>query len=198
MTDAIATVLLAGSGQADDALATADGEPACRRAVAELPTDELVINCREERRPALAEALGGFAPQFAVDPVEGRGPLAGLLTALRVTAAPNALVIDTESPFLDGRTAERLISTLAETGADAVVIDADGAADPPSAVYRVDAAREAVETTLACGSRRFDDALSRLEVTSIPADAGGQSSSEAEDSADPTDTDGGTRKSSVY
>lgn len=197
MTDAIATVLLAGSGQADDALATADGEPACRRAVAELPTDELVINCREERRPALAEALGGLAPQFAVDPVEGRGPLAGLLTALRVTAAPNALVVDTESPFLDGRTAERLVSTLAETDADAVVIDTDGAADPPGALYRVDAAREAVETTLACGSRRFDDALSRLEVTSIPA-IDGHSTAGTEDSTEPTDTDGGTRKSSVY
>jgi molybdopterin-guanine dinucleotide biosynthesis protein A len=39
------------------------------------------------------------------------------------------------------------------------------------AAYRVDAARQACETTLACGSRRLVDALGRLDVTAVDADA---------------------------
>ena len=169
-----AVVLLAGGHSrrypdGDKALADVDGEPMCRRAVEGLPGDELVVSCRAEQRDALASALEGLAPRFAVDPVPGRGPLAGLLTAFRVAAADRAVVVGCDMPLFDGPTADSLLESL--PAADAAVVDADGPPSPLGAAYRVDAARRACETTLACGSRRLADALGRLDVARVDADA---------------------------
>jgi molybdopterin-guanine dinucleotide biosynthesis protein A len=173
MTDA-AVVLLAGGRSrrypdGDKALAEVGGRPMCRRAVAGLPGEELVVNCRKDQRPALREALGGLAPRFAVDPVPDRGPLAGLLTALRLTAADRAIVIACDMPFFDRATASELLDAL--DGADAALVDVDGQRQPLGAAYRVTPAREACETTLACGSKRLVDAVARLDIASVDADA---------------------------
>jgi molybdopterin-guanine dinucleotide biosynthesis protein A len=169
-----AVVLLAGGRSrrypdGDKALAEIGGQPMCRRAVAGLPGEERVVNCRADQRPALREALGGLDPRFAVDPVPDRGPLAGLLTALRLTAADRAIVIACDMPFFDRATASELLDAL--DGADAALVDVDGQRQPLGAAYRVTPAREACETTLACGSKRLVDAVARLDIASVDADA---------------------------
>jgi len=117
----------------------------------------------------LSAALAGLDPRFAVDPVPDRGPLAGLATALRVAAADEAVVVGCDMPLFDRATATGLLSAL--SGADAAVVDVEGAASPLGAAYRVRPARGACETTLACGSRRLSDALGRLAVAYVDADA---------------------------
>lgn len=173
MTDP-AVVLLAGGRSrrypaGDKALAELGDQPMCRRAVAGLPGEELVVNCRADQKPALREALDGLGPRFAVDPVPDRGPLAGLLTALRLTAADRAVVVACDMPFFDRATARALTDGLDD--AEAALVDVDGKRQPLGAAYRVEPAREACETTLACGSNRLVDAVARLDVRSVDADA---------------------------
>lgn len=170
----VGTLLLAGGRSrryppGDKALADVGGEPMCRRAAEGLPGEELVVNCRNDQRAALAEAFGGLSPRFAVDPIPDRGPLTGLLTGLRVSAADRVVAVACDMPMFDRRTAERLLAAL--DGAEAAVVDTDDTTQPLGAAYRVDAARQACETTLACGSRRLVDALGRLDVTAVDADA---------------------------
>jgi molybdopterin-guanine dinucleotide biosynthesis protein A len=169
----VGTVLLAGGRSSrypdgDKALAEVGGKPMCRRAVGGLPGAELIVNCRVDQRPALAEALEGMTPRFAIDPVPDRGPLAGLVTALRVTAADRVVAVACDMPLFDRQTAERLLAALDD--ADTAVVDTDDTTQPLGAAYRVDAARQACETTLACGSRRLVDALDRVDVTTVDAD----------------------------
>lgn len=173
MTDS-AIVLLAGGRSrrypaGDKALAEIGGQPMCRRAVADLPGGELIVNCREEQRPALREALGGLTPRFAVDPVPDRGPLAGLRTALRLTAAERAVVVACDMPYFDRATACELLEALDD--AEAALVETGGRPQPLGAAYRVKPARAACETTLACGSNRLVDAVARLETVSVEADA---------------------------
>lgn len=169
-----AVVLLAGGRSrrypyGDKALADVDGAPMCRRAVEGLSGEELVVNCRADQRGALAAALEDLDPRFAVDPVPDRGPLAGLVIALRVADADRAVVVGCDMPLFDGATATRLLEAL--DGAEAAVVDTDGPPSPLGAAYRVRPARRACEATLASGSRRLDDALGRLECARVDADA---------------------------
>lgn len=168
-----AVVLLAGGRSTrypdgDKALADVGGEPMCRRVVAELPRAELVVNCRLDQRDSVAAALDGLDPRFAIDPVADRGPLAGLLTALRVAAADRAVVVGCDMPLFDRATASALLAALDD--ATAAVVESDGPASPLGAAYRVSPARRACETTLACGSRRLTDVLARLDVARVDAD----------------------------
>jgi molybdopterin-guanine dinucleotide biosynthesis protein A len=173
MTDT-AVVLLAGGRSrrypdGDKALAEIGGQPMCRRTVSDLPGDELVVNCREDQRPALREALGGLDSRFAVDPVPDRGPLAGLLTALRLTAADRAIVVACDMPYFDRATARALTDALDD--AETALVETGGHTQPLGAAYRVVPAREACETTLACGSNRLVDAVARLDATLVDTDA---------------------------
>lgn len=173
MTDPVIVLLAGGRSRrypaGDKALAEIGGQPMCRRAVAGLPGEKLVVNCRAEQRPALREVLGGLDPRFAVDPVPDRGPLAGLLTALRLTAADRAVVVACDMPYFDRATACELLDGLDDT--EAALVETGGHPQPLGAAYRVSPAREACETTLACGSNRLVDAVARLDVTSVDADA---------------------------
>ncbi|MFD7407474.1 NTP transferase domain-containing protein [Streptomyces sp. NPDC059866] len=73
----------------------------------------------------------------------GGGPLAALAAGLQHTAADRVLVLSADLPFLDGRTVDRLLSTLDtageedEGGADGVVLtDPTGRDQPLVAAYR--------------------------------------------------------------
>jgi molybdopterin-guanine dinucleotide biosynthesis protein A len=88
---------------------------------------------------------------------------------LRVTAADRAIAVGCDMPLFDRATATDLLSAL--ESASAAVVETDGAPSPLGAAYRVAPARRACETTLACGSRRLTDVLSRLEVARVGADA---------------------------
>lgn len=173
MSDGIeAAVVMVAGGRSrrypggDKALAEVDGVPMCRRVVADVSGSELVVNCRADQRPDFEDAFDGLAPRFAVDPVSDCGPLAGLLTALRVTKADRAVVVACDMPFFDRGTASRLLAELDD--AEAAVVSTEGVVQPFGGAYRVGAAREACEETLTCGSRQLLDAVGRLEVSRVP------------------------------
>ena len=169
-----AVVLLAGGRSrryppGDKALADVAGRPMCRRTVEGLPGEALVVSCRADQRSALAAALGGLDPDFAVDPVPDRGPLVGLRTALEATAADRALVVGCDMPHFDAATARSLLGALSD--AEAALVDTDGPPRPLGAAYRVDAARGACRWTLEGGSRCLRDAVGRLDAAAVDAGA---------------------------
>ncbi|MEU1051497.1 NTP transferase domain-containing protein [Streptomyces sp. NPDC005876] len=72
----------------------------------------------------------------------GAGPLAALAAGLRHTTARYVVVLSADLPFLRGRTVGRLLSSLAASPADAVLLtDADGRDQPLVAAYRTAAVR---------------------------------------------------------
>ncbi|MET8455102.1 MULTISPECIES: NTP transferase domain-containing protein [Streptomyces] len=72
----------------------------------------------------------------------GGGPLAALAAGLRLTEAEFVVVLSADLPFLGGPTVARLLSALAASDADGVLLtDADGRDQPLVAAYRTAAVR---------------------------------------------------------
>jgi molybdopterin-guanine dinucleotide biosynthesis protein A len=200
MTD-LAGVVVAGGyserfGDREKALATVDGEPMIRRVAATLAerTDRLVINCRRDQRAEFAAALDGLDPQFALDPLPDRGPVAGLRTGLRTSGTGRAVVAACDVPRIDGEAVDLLVAAL--TGADAlpssgprprsVQVDGavpriDGHRRPLCAAYAVEPTIAACTTALRYGDvgghsggrnsrsgAALRDVLGSLSTTTIP------------------------------
>lgn len=185
MTD-LAGVVVAGGhserfGDEEKALATLDGRPMLRHVAAALSerTDRLVVNCRRDQRDAFAAALDGLDPQFAVDPTPGRGPVAGLRTALRTSGARRAVVAACDLPRLDPAGVDCLVDVFeANPRTDAAIPVVDGHRRPLCAAYAVEPTVEACTTALRYGAGsdpggtgRRDAALrsvsSRLSTTTL-------------------------------
>jgi molybdopterin-guanine dinucleotide biosynthesis protein A len=176
-------LLLAGGrstrfGEPDKALAELAGAPLVRHTAAALApaVDELVVNCRKDQRDALAAALEGLderlSVRFAVDPVDDEGPVAGLLTGLRVTRGQYVAVSGCDQPFLRSATVVDLFARATdEAGAGAAPL-VDGRREPLGAVYRVERAREAAVRTMAAGSRALRDVLARVDPDAVPVAPG--------------------------
>ena len=185
-------LLLAGGrstrfGDPDKALADLAGAPLVGHAAAALApaVDELVLNCRVDQREPLADALDGLDDRlpvrFAVDPVPDEGPVAGLLTGLRVARGRHVVVAGCDQPFLRTATVATLFDRAtgaasddpgtdpAPDGAAALV---DGRRQPLPAVYRTTAARAAAERTLATGSRALRGVLARVDPAAVPVAPG--------------------------
>lgn len=182
-------LLLAGGrstrfGESDKALADLTGAPlVCHVAAALAPAvDELVVNCRADQRDALDDALAGLDDRlpvrFAVDPVPDEGPVAGLLTGLRVARGRHVAVAGCDQPFLRTATVATLFDRATGEGAndgsgtDGAVALVDGRRQPLPAVYRATVAREAAERTLATGSRALRDVLTRVDPAPVPVAPG--------------------------
>jgi len=166
----------------DKALATVDGTPMLARVVARLgaATDGVVVNCRDDQRPAFERALADVAVPvtFAIDDRPDEGPLAGLDTALRAVSAPRAFVIACDMPLLDPALPDALLVTLdAAAGSPdaAVPVDDAGFATPTCAAYRTDALAAAASDALAAGTLRLRDALDALDVRTVDPDELGAS-----------------------
>ncbi|MFE0800470.1 NTP transferase domain-containing protein [Streptomyces sp. NPDC058812] len=72
----------------------------------------------------------------------GGGPLAALAAGLRHTTAEHVVVVSADLPFLAGPTVGRLLSALAASDTDGVLLtDADGRDQPLVAAYRAPALR---------------------------------------------------------
>ncbi|MDT0609639.1 NTP transferase domain-containing protein [Streptomyces lancefieldiae] len=77
----------------------------------------------------------------------GGGPLAALAAGLRQTTAEHVVVLSADLPFLAGRTVGALLSALAASDADGVLLsDADGRDQPLVAAYRASALRRGLAT----------------------------------------------------
>ncbi|MFJ8189912.1 NTP transferase domain-containing protein [Streptomyces sp. NPDC096094] len=92
----------------------------------------------------------------------GGGPLAALAAGLRHTTAEHVVVVSADLPFLAGPTVARLLSALAASDADGVLLtDADGRDQPLVAAYRAPALRR----ELAALAR---DRADRADLTGLP------------------------------
>ncbi|WP_254824467.1 molybdenum cofactor guanylyltransferase [Haloglomus halophilum] len=163
-------------GEPDKALAELAGAPLVRHTAAALApaVDELVVNCREAQRDALAAALEGLDEclpvRFAVDPVDDEGPVAGLLTGLRVTRGQYVAVAGCDQPFLRSATVADLFARATGEAGTAPLVE--GRREPLGAVYRVQRAREAAVRTMAAGSRALRDVLARVDPDAVPVAPG--------------------------
>lgn len=164
-------VVLAGGhstrfGEQDKATADLDGEPMVRHVVETVGevVDEVVLNCRDDQRAAIENALSGLDVRFAFDPVPDGGPVAGIRAGCRVARGEWTFVVPCDTPFVPAVLPERLFE-LAE--ADGAIPRIGGRRRPLTAVYDTTAAIEACDTTLGLGSRAVTDFCQRLSPVTV-------------------------------
>lgn len=159
-------------GDADKLLADVAGRPMIRRVADRMVeiTDELVVNCRDDQRAPVAEALDGLDYRVAVDPVPDEGPVAGMATGLREANGLLVAVVAGDMPLADPALFERLFGRYSKTGEAAAVPRADGRLQPLHAVYDEQALRIACEETVAAGSARLQDVLARVDSVVVDVD----------------------------
>ena len=167
MTDRAGVVVAGGRsvrmGGREKAVVDVAGTPLIRRVAEGLTpaVEELVINCRADQREAIAGALSGLAPTFALDAESDRGPVAGIATGLEATDAAYAVVVACDLPFLDTALVEYLFERAA--GSDAAVPKPDDWFEPLHAVYRPGPMAEACRDALVEGDVRIIEPLFSLE-----------------------------------
>ena len=167
MTDRAGVVVAGGRstrmGDREKAVVEVAGRPLVVRVAEALSTvaEDLVVNCRADQRAAIAAALEGFDPTFALDEDPDRGPVAGIATGLRATTAEYAAVVACDLPFLDPDLVAYLFERAA--GHDAAVPKPDEWFEPLHAVYRPDPMAAACDEALAAGDVRIIEPLFTLE-----------------------------------
>ena len=141
-------------GDRDKTVLDVAGVPMIRRVADRLleATDELVVNCRADQRAAIADALSGLEPRFAVDEEPDRGPVAGIATGLRAAGGGRAAVVAADMPLLDPDLLSYLFARA--EGRDAAVPRPGDWFEPLHAVYRPDPMADACEAALAEGDVR--------------------------------------------
>ncbi|AFZ71660.1 molybdenum cofactor guanylyltransferase [Natronobacterium gregoryi] len=171
----LAGVIIAGGystrfGDEDKAVADLAGTPMIRRVVDRLAavTDEIIVNCRNDQREQIQTAIEGCAPdvQFAIDPIEDRGPLAGIRIALETTSREYAAVVACDMPFVD----PALLSYLADQarGHDAAIVQVeDRWYQTTQAVYRSDTMARSAAAVLEDDDRRIVAALEEIDVVTV-------------------------------
>lgn len=167
MTDTSGVIVAGGQsirmGEIEKTVMDIAGTPLIRRVADRLlgATDELVVNCRAEQRDAIAGALDGLDPAFAIDDVPDRGPVAGIQTGLKTAETEYAAVVAGDMPLLD----TALIRYLLERadGHDAAVPRPGEWFEPLHAVYRVEPTIGACKEALQQENPRIMEPLSKLD-----------------------------------
>ncbi|WP_423745003.1 molybdenum cofactor guanylyltransferase (plasmid) [Haladaptatus sp. SPP-AMP-3] len=173
-----AGVVIAGGrstrfGESDKAVAPLAGVAMIRRVADELVdvVDELVVNCREDQRAAIDDAMSDYPlpVRFAIDTDPDTGPMAGIRTGLAACDHDYAVVVACDMPFVDPAIVSYLLNRA--DGYDAAVprLD-DGWFHPTHAVYRPDPMVEACAAALARGERRIVEPLFELEYVVVEED----------------------------
>ncbi len=173
-----AGVIVAGGrstrfGNSDKAVAPLAGVPMIRRVADRLAdvVDELIVNCREDQRTTISDAMEGYPRpfRFAIDTDPDTGPMAGIRTGLAACDHDVAVVLACDMPFVD----PKIVSSLFDhaTGHDAAVprLD-DGWFQTTHAVYRRDPMVEACDAALSRGERRVVDPLLELDYAVVGED----------------------------
>ena len=160
-------------GDADKAVAPLAGTPMIRRVGDRLApvVDELVVNCREDQRDAIQDALAGFElpTAYALDPEVDQGPMAGIRNGCRAAEGEYAAVVACDMPFVDSEAIDYLFDRA--SGEIAPPEGADDEGEPPfygavprlgdgwyqttQAVYRPDAMADACDAALERGDRKI-------------------------------------------
>ncbi|MFH5798657.1 molybdenum cofactor guanylyltransferase [Haladaptatus sp. CMAA 1911] len=159
-------------GKPDKAVAPLAGVPMIRRVADRVAdaVDELIVNCREDQRAAIADALSGYSlpSRFAVDTDSDTGPMAGIRTGLAACDHEYAVVLACDMPFVDPELVSYLLNRA--RGRDAAVPRFEGWLQTTHAVYRTDPMVEACDAALARGERRVVDPLLELDYAVVGAD----------------------------
>lgn len=154
-------------GDIEKAVVDIAGTPLVRRVTDRLmeATDRLVVNCREDQRDEIADALSGMEPAFAIDPEPDLGPVAGIATGLKAVKTEYAAVVAVDMPFLD----PDILSYLFERGKgyEAAIPRPSEWFEPLHAVYKPEPMIEACERALKDPHPRIIEPLSSLEWTVI-------------------------------
>jgi molybdopterin-guanine dinucleotide biosynthesis protein A len=159
-------------GEPEKTVVSVAGTPLIRRVADRLAavTDELIVNCRDDQREAIAEALDGLdvETRFAVDDVPDRGPVAGIERGLEAVETEYAVVVAADMPFLD----PDLITHLFEraTGHDVAIPRPDEWFEPLHAVYRAEPAVEACDRALQHENPRIIEPISSLDRVVVARD----------------------------
>ena len=168
-------VILAGGrstrfGEADKAVAELHGTPMIRRVAdrVEDVIDELVVNCREDQRKSIRDAMVGYPLEttYALDETPDMGPLVGIRNGLEAATGEAAFVVACDMPFVDPTLADYLFGRT--DGAEAAVPQLeDDWLQTTQAVYDVDAMSSACEAAISDDQRRIVAALDRLEYVVV-------------------------------
>ncbi|MFC7813330.1 MULTISPECIES: NTP transferase domain-containing protein [unclassified Streptomyces] len=129
--------------------------------------DRVLAACAGARRTVVVAAPRPTARPvtWAREDPPGGGPLAALAAGLAHTTAEYVVVLSADLPFLAGPTVGRLLSALAASDADGVLLtDADGRDQPLVAAYRASALRR----ELAALTRDRGDGTGRAGLTGLP------------------------------
>jgi molybdenum cofactor guanylyltransferase len=108
----------------------------------------------------------------------GRGPLAGIATALSATLLPWNLVVACDLPYLSAKWLDWLLSRALFSHAEAIVPRTERGLEPLAAVYRRECGSQ-IAGALAHGVRKVSDAIEKLGVEFVyprewrHADSGG-------------------------
>lgn len=157
-------------GGAEKTVVDVGGTPLIRRVADRLSaaTEELIVNCRADQREAIAEALEGRDPRFAIDEVPDRGPVAGILTGLEAADTAYCAVVAADMPFLD----PDLIAYLFERadGHEAAVPRPAEWFEPLHSVYKTEPSIAACERALEKENPRIIEPLSTLDRVVVDRD----------------------------
>ncbi len=124
-------------------------------------SDEVIVSLRNE------EQLNDFAKyvndrKFVTDTIENSGPLAGMLSGLKVACGDYVLTVACDMPFLNSELIDMMFE-MAE-GHDALIpINKDCTKEPLHAVYSRKKMLEAIEITLDLGQRSILAAASYMD-----------------------------------
>lgn len=165
--DGVAGFILAGGASRrmgrDKALLEIAGEPLARRTARLL--EPLVRSVTLIGSPARFEALG---LHVAPDDEPGRGPLGGIVTALRITECDWNLVVGCDMPYLTAPWLEFLIATALEAQTDAVIPQSPhGRAEPLCAMYHR-RSMPVIRVEIGMGIRKVTTGLAGLAVHMLP------------------------------
>ena len=175
-------------GDDDKAVAPLAGTPMIRRVADRLEpvVDEVVVNCREDQRADIENALEGYPlpTAFALDPETDQGPMAGIRNGCRAAEGEYAAVVACDMPFVDPAAIDYLFDRASgeiapPDGADdegappfdgAVPRLGDGWYQTTQAVYRPDAMADACDAALERGDRKILAPLSELSYAVVGED----------------------------
>ncbi|MCR4346649.1 MAG: molybdenum cofactor guanylyltransferase [Sulfuricaulis sp.] len=165
----ITGVILAGGrgsrlGGVDKGLVHMHGRPFVEHAIDALrpQVGSLLISANRNRDvyasygfPVVADAMGDYD-----------GPLAGMLSAMRVTETTYILVVPCDTPALPSDLVERLASALTHAQAEASVVFCHGRMQPVFALMRSDV-DDRLEQYMTAGARGAGEWMHRLGAVSV-------------------------------
>jgi molybdopterin-guanine dinucleotide biosynthesis protein A len=162
-------ILAGGKGQRvqarDKCLIPLGSKPLIQHVVENLAgvADELIVAARDEQQGAAIKERIPNTIALVYDSVEGFGPLAGFLAGLARAAAPYALIIGCDMPFVDPQVVELLFAVAAHGEYDAVVPQwKNGMLEPLHAVYKREPTLAAVRDAISRGDEKLANVLARL------------------------------------